>query len=219
MRWPCAPVRSIRPWIAPRVITTPARLRALSETCRNRWSSQPGWGVTGYRLAMGGFSFASVVLSYFLVAGGLLTGTLLIGYTHTSSQPLQFAMWAAGSFVGGFFAARASRGSTIVEPAIGAVLLVVTIAAMIGGSDVGKLMWGSGEMTGVGKFIGELAASLAVGAIAGAFVSEKVMGEATTSGIPWILYSALTAFGASMVGTFVATVLFAKGDAATLDTL
>jgi hypothetical protein len=168
---------------------------------------------------MGGFSFASVILSYFLVAGGLLTGTLLIGYTHTSSQPLQFVMWAAGSFVGGFFAARASRGSTIVEPAIGAVLLVVTIAAMIGGSDVGKLMWGSGEMTGVGKFIGELAASLAVGAIAGAFVSEKVMGEATTSGIPWILYSALTAFGASMVGTFVATVLFAKGDAATLDTL
>ncbi|MEO8841865.1 MAG: hypothetical protein ABI591_31435 [Kofleriaceae bacterium] len=161
-----------------------------------------------------------MILSYFLVAGGLLTGTLLIGYTHTSSQPLQFAMWAAGSFVGGFFAARASRGSTIVEPAIGAVLLVVTIAAMIGGSDVGKLMWGSNSgMTGVGKFVGELAASLAVGAIAGAFVSEKVMGEATSSGFPWILYAALTAFGASMVGTFVATVLFAKGEAATLDTL
>ena len=173
----------------------------------------------GYRRPMGGFSFASVILSYFLVAGGLLSGTLLIGYTHTSSQPLQFVMWAAGSFVGGFFAARASRGSTIIEPAIGAVLLIVTIVLMISGSSIGKLMWGSGEMTSVGKFIGELAGCLAVGALAGAFVSEKVMGEATLSGLPWVLYAALTAFGASFVGTFIATVLFAKGDGATVETL
>jgi len=34
-----------------------------------------------------------------------------------------------------------------------------------------------------------------------------------------VLYAALTAFGASFVGTFIATVLFAKGDGATVETL
>jgi hypothetical protein len=168
---------------------------------------------------MGGFSFASVILSYFMVAGGLLTGTLVIGYTHQSSDPIRLVMWAAGAFIGGFFAARASRGSTILEPAIGAILLVVTIVAMIGGSDAGKLMWGSDGVTSVGKLVGEIAGALAVGALLGAFLSEKLLGEATQSAIPWLLYSSLTAFGAAFVAMFVAVVLFMKGDNVSIESL
>jgi hypothetical protein len=159
---------------------------------------------------MGGFSFASVVLSYFLVAGGLLCGQLAITYAHTSSDPVRFALWAAGSFVGGFFAARASRGSTIIEPAIAAVGVIATVVLMIAGSDTGKLMWGAEGMTSVGKFVAEMAGSVAVGALVGAFLSEKILGESTLSAIPWILYSALTTFGATFAGTFIAAVLFVK---------
>ncbi|HEY0255320.1 MAG TPA: hypothetical protein VGC41_27515 [Kofleriaceae bacterium] len=168
---------------------------------------------------MGGFSFASVILSYFLAAGGLLTGTLVIGYTHQSSQVVQLLLWAAGSLLGGFVAARASRGSTILEPAIGTIGLAATIVFMIAGSDAGKLMWHAGEVTSTGKIIAEIVGALVVGSLVGAFLSEKILGEATTSSIPWVLYSALTAFGAAFVGTFIAVVLFAKGEAATYDTL
>ena len=168
---------------------------------------------------MGGFSFASVILSYFMVAGGLLTGSLLMAYTHQTSEPIRLVMWAVGAFIGGFFAARASRGSTILEPAIGAILLVVTIALMIGGSETGKMMWGSGQLTSAGKIAGEVAGALAVGALAGAFLSEKLLGEATVSAVPWLLYASLTSFGAAFVATFVAAILFLKGDSAGVDSL
>jgi len=166
---------------------------------------------------MGGFSIASVVLSYFLTAGGLLGGSILITKLHTTSEAVALLCWALGSFVGGFFAARASRGSTIIEPAIGAVLVVLTLVLTVTGSDAGKLMWHSGP-TGVGKFIAEMAAALVVGAAAGAFVSEKMFGEATTSGAPWILYSALCAFGSAFMTATVITILMLKKDS-TLDDL
>ena len=68
----------------------------------------------------------------------------------------------------------------------------------------------------------ELTAALVVGAIAGAFVSEKAFGEATTSRASrGSCYSALTALwrDASFVGTIICVSLAVRGDAATLDTL
>ena len=117
---------------------------------------------------MGGFSFASVVLSYFLTAGGLLTGSILITKLHTTSEVVGLLCWAIGSFIGGFFAARASRGSTIIEPAIGAVLVVLTIVATAAGSDTGKVMWHMGD-SGIGKVLAEITAALVIGAAAGLY--------------------------------------------------
>lgn len=147
---------------------------------------------------MGGFSIASVVLSYFLTAGGMLAGSLLMAKLHTSSEAVALLCWAVGSFVGGFFAARASRGSTIIEPAIGAVLVVLTVVATAAGSDTGKVMWHMGD-SGLGKVLAEITAALVVGAAAGAFVSEKMFGDSTESSVPWILYIALSTFGACIL--------------------
>jgi hypothetical protein len=161
---------------------------------------------------MGGFSIASVVLSYFLTAGGMLAGTLLMGKLHTSSEAVGLLCWALGSFIGGFFAARASRGSTIIEPAIGAILVVLTIIATAAGSDTGKLLWHMGGSS-LGKPLAEVTAALVVGACAGAFVSEKMFGEATVSAAPWILYTALTSFGATFMVAVIVSILGAKGNA------
>jgi len=155
---------------------------------------------------MGGFSFASVVLSYFLTAGGLFAGSILITKLHTTSEVVGLLCMAIGSFIGGFFAARASRGSTIIEPAIGAVLVVATIVLAAVGGESAHTMMQLGS-SGIGKAVAEMTAALVIGAVAGAFVSEKAFGEATTSGAPWILYSALTSLGAMiMVGTIVVIV-------------
>lgn len=167
---------------------------------------------------MGGFSIASVVLSYFLTAGGLLLGSLLQVKLKTTSEPVALLMMAAGAFVGGFLAARASRGSTIIEPAIGAVLVVVTLVVTIMGGETGKAMWHAGGSS-AGKYIAEVAAALMVGAAAGAFLSEKMFGEATTSGAPWIIYSGFTAFGATfMIATLVA-IIMVKSDTRSADSL
>jgi hypothetical protein len=158
---------------------------------------------------MGGFSFASVILSYFLVAGGLLSGSLLFGYLKSTSEAVGYLCIAAGSFVGGFVAARASRGATIVEPAIGAIAVIATIVGMIAGTSVGKYMWGAAQDE-TARLVAALAGSSAIGALAGAFVSEKLLGEATLSSVPWLVYSAFCTFGASALATFVTLILFVK---------
>ncbi|MEO6773170.1 MAG: hypothetical protein ABI467_09110 [Kofleriaceae bacterium] len=160
---------------------------------------------------MGGFSFASVILSYFLTAGGLLTGSILITKLHTTSEVVALLCWAIGSFIGGFFAARASRGSTIIEPAIGAVLVVATLVISVMGGESAREMWHAGGGS-IGKFVAEVTAALVIGAVAGAFVSEKAFGEATTSGVPWILYSALTSLGAMVMAAIVFVILAVRGD-------
>jgi hypothetical protein len=159
---------------------------------------------------MGGFSFASVILSYFLVAGGLLTGRLAIGYIKSTSEFVAYALFAVGAFIGGFVAGRASRGSTIIEPAIGALLLIATIVLMVGGTSIGKLMWHASS-DGVTKFVVAIAACSAVGALGGAFVSEKFFGDATESSLPWIIYASFSTFGACYIATFIAAIIAVGG--------
>jgi hypothetical protein len=151
---------------------------------------------------MKGFSFASVILSYFLVAGGLFAGTLVSGLIENTNQIMFYALLAAGAFVGGFVAARASRGSTILEPAIGAVAVVVTVVALAYSTALGKMIWAVArdETT---KLVAGVGLSSMLGALGGAFVSEKVFGEATESSLPWIIYTALSIFGACLLAMLI----------------
>jgi hypothetical protein len=142
-----------------------------------------------------GFSIASVVISYFLVAGGIVLGLLGLAALKQGSQSYLYGAFGAGAFVGGFVAGRASRGSTILEPGLGAILLVASVAAMIWFTPVGKFLWAI-RSEEAGKAAGIIAGAAAVGALLGAFLSEKLMGESTRSSLPWILYTALATCGA-----------------------
>jgi hypothetical protein len=165
-----------------------------------------------------GFSLATVVLSYFLVAGGLFTGTLALGLLKVNSEVVQYAALAAGGFLGGFVAARASRGSTILEPAIGGALVIATLVGLVAGSAIGRMIWAVDQEHTI-KFVALLAGLAGGGALAGAFVSEKLLGEATTSSLPWIVYTALSVFGACLMATLIAAALFATSQTATADSM
>src|SRR5688572_1774081 len=129
-----------------------------------------------------GFSFASVIISYFLVAGGMVLGLIGFALLEQKSEAMVYAAFGAGAFVGGFVAGRASRGSTIVEPALGSILLIGTVVAMGAATPVGKVVWSVASQQ-IGKTAGIIGGVSVVGALAGAFLSEKLMGESTTSGI------------------------------------
>lgn len=163
-----------------------------------------------------GFSFASLILSYFLIAGGLFGGTLLAFQLRLDDQWAMLGALAAGSFVGGFIAARASRGSTIVEPALGAVLVIASIAGLAYTTPFGKLLWAAAQEPTM-KLIGSIAGAGLVGAILGAAISEKLFGESTRSAIPWLLYTALTTFGSSLLIALLAQLLFASERGSHLD--
>lgn len=153
-----------------------------------------------------GFSFASVLLSYFLVGGGMFAATLAGNELHLSGELAGYGVLAAGAFVGGFFAGRASRGQTIIEPAIGAVAVVATIVGLAATTPIGKLIWAMAQDQTI-KFVAAVGLSGIVGAIGGAYLSEKLFGEATRSSIPWALYTAMSAFGASLLVTLFASIV------------
>jgi hypothetical protein len=168
---------------------------------------------------MQGFSFASLILSYFLVGGGMFTGALVTGSLKTPSDLTLYLLLAAGAFLGGFVAARASRGSTILEPALGAIAVVGTIAGLVATTAIGKLLWGAAQEQTV-KFVAATAASGGGGALVGAFLSEKLLGEASPSSIPWVLYTGLSTFGACMLAVLFGSILFVGGStSATADQL
>jgi hypothetical protein len=144
-----------------------------------------------------GFSIASVFLSYLMVAGGISAALLALTYLELPPERAEIAFVAAfgaGAFIGGFFAARASHGSTVAEPVIGALLLVGTLVALLVATPIGKLMWrlAQDQLTRTAAIVG--GASLA-GALLGAWISEKLLGESTRSSIPWVLYVAVAVIG------------------------
>ena len=157
-----------------------------------------------------GFSFASVFLSYFAIAGGTFFAALFAGRIGLHSEYLGYIVLALGGFLGGIVAARASKGSTIIEPAIGAVLLLASV--------VGLGLAGSGTdahvvlLPGTMKALGLTAAATAGGGIAGAFVTERLFGDDRPTGMAWVLFVAVAAFGAGMIGTVAGGVL-GKGSA------
>jgi hypothetical protein len=161
-----------------------------------------------------GFSLSSVVLSYFLVAGGTFFSALLAGKLGIHSEYLGYLIMAAGAFLGGLIAARASRGKTIVEPAIGAATMVLSIVVLglaVSNSAGRDAILLPGNMKGLMLTAG----ASALGGIAGAAASEKIFGEATTSSVPWILYVSLASFGAGVMGSIFGGVL-GHGDAGPL---
>jgi hypothetical protein len=160
-----------------------------------------------------GFSFASVVLSYFLVGGGVFSAMLVMALAGINGEIPGYLMMAGGAFVGGFIAARASRGSTIVEPAIGAIAVIATIVGLAAGTAIGQFLWrvSPGETA---KFVALMGGLAAGGAIGGAFLSEKLLGEASLSSGPWILYTAFATFGACLLATVFGSVILAGSGSA-----
>jgi hypothetical protein len=165
-----------------------------------------------------GFSIASVVLSYFLVGGGMFTGMLIAGFAKVTSDVVVYVIMAAGAFLGGFVAGRASRGATILEPAIGAIAVIGTIVGLAAGTEIGKFLWHV-DSDGTMKFVGLVGGLAAGGALAGAFASEKLLGESTLSAAPWIIYSALATFGACVLATVIATFIVVGSSATNADSV
>lgn len=163
-----------------------------------------------------GFSFASVILSYFMIGGGMFGGTLLAFQLKSNNEYVSLACFAAGAFVGGFIAARASRGRTIAEPAIAAVLVIGSIVALAANTPLGQMIWHAAQDQTM-RVLGSLAGAGLVGALLGAGISEKLFGESTTSSIPWLIYTALSAFGASMLVLLFAQLLMWSERGAKLD--
>jgi hypothetical protein len=151
------------------------------------------------------FSLAWVVVSYFLVCGGVTAS--LAAYAATRSQD-PFVVTAAmfvGAALGGFLAGRASPHRSYIEPVLAALLVVGSVVAFVYVTPLGRVMveQNRDRIVRVALQLGGIGA---VGGLLGAVVGEAAQTRAHGVGaFGWLIRSIVISAGALFaVGTAVA---------------
>jgi hypothetical protein len=154
------------------------------------------------------FSLAWVVVSYFLIAGGLCAAIAGFALSRATDPYAIAGALFVGAAVGGFLAGRGSPHRSYLEPALAALLVVGSVVAFVYSTPLGRVLVQqyrrevltvSLELGGVG----------ALGGLVGA-----LLGEATQPGphgeprLGWIVQATFIAAGALFVsGTAAALTL------------
>jgi hypothetical protein len=149
-------------------------------------------------MAKQGFSVAATLLSYFLVAGGIVLALILLVQAKLEGELVFYAALALGGVAGGAIAARASRGSTILEPAIGGLLVIATLVLVFVGTDVSTILW-THAPDDIVRIVGIAGACAAAGAIVGAIGAEKLPGPHSVSALSWLFHAAFSTLGSCFV--------------------
>jgi hypothetical protein len=144
----------------------------------------------------GGFSMGWVLVSYFMICGGFVLTAVAFGLAKVSGEWTGYAIFGIGAFVGGFFAGRASPHSSVIEPAIGGVLMILTIIGFFAATPLGQIMYdvAKDEVIKQSIILGGIAL---VGGLGGALLGEKTTGGGgpSRSGFRWLGISTLINFG------------------------
>lgn len=168
-------------------------------------------------MASRSISISSILLSYFLVAGGLALGIILFAKMGGGGKALFYAMLGVGGVIGGFVAARGSRDATIIEPAIGGLLVIVSMVVVFVGTEIGGVLWNVAQDEVI-EIVGLAGGAAAAGAIVGALLSEKLVAGYAQGSLEWLVLIAFTMLGACIVAFIVACGVAVRGttDASTL---
>src|SRR5688500_975277 len=78
-----------------------------------------------------------VVVSYFLIAGGVMLAAATLALLGVASELASQAVLFVGALIGGVVAGRASPHKAVAEPAIGGLLVVATLVGVF----VTELPW------------------------------------------------------------------------------
>jgi hypothetical protein len=159
------------------------------------------------------FSIGWIVTSYFMIFGGIYLMAVLLGALNIQGAWTRYAMFSLGSLIGGFFTGRASPHKSIVEPALGAIAMVVTLALFFFVTPIGQFLFDFGKSAIIRDTIIIGALSLA-GGIGGAFLGEYTTKNNERAGGPfsWLAYSTLISMGAILASFFLLTIMLVRGD-------
>lgn len=143
-----------------------------------------------------GFSLAWVVVSYFLICGGLCAAVTGYALTGTDDPYTIGAALFVGAGLGGFLAGRASPHRSYLEPALAAAVVVASMVAFIYSTPLGRLLVESHrdevvraalQLGGVGSAGGLL------GALLGEATQRTRHGD---SALGWTIHATVIAAGA-----------------------
>lgn len=132
-----------------------------------------------------------VAVSYFTVAGAVLVAHCALAIHDLRSEGHSYGLYAVGGGVGGWCAARASRGRTVAEGALGAALVAATMALLSLLTDLAALTEGFDRAdVPIGAVVVTLAA-----AVAGGNLGERFPPRNRDSAVRWAGLAALHVVG------------------------
>jgi hypothetical protein len=111
-----------------------------------------------------------VLVSYMTIGGAMLVAHAVLTVHGASAGTHAYWVYSLGSLTGGMLAARASRGRTVADAAVGAVLVAATMVAISQWVDVYRLTDGFDT---VGVPLSAAVVALA-GGVAGAKLGERL---------------------------------------------
>lgn len=164
------------------------------------------------------FSPVWVVVSYFLICGGLLAAAAGYAAVGARDPGAGYAAFFVGAALGGFLAGRASPHKSYAEPALAAALVVVSVLLFVRSTPMGKM-----AMAFVGTEVNRHAMIAGGLGFAGGFFGA-ILGEATQPRDPvllplrWLVLGVIISLGALFAGgTAAAIVLLNDAAKAALD--
>ncbi len=143
-----------------------------------------------------GFSLAWVVVSYFLICGGLCAAVTGYALTGTDDPYTIGAALFVGAGLGGFLAGRASPHRSYLEPALAAAVVVASMVAFIYSTPLGRLLVESHRDEVVRAAL-QLGGVGSAGGLLGALLGEAT--QRTRHGdraFGWIIHATVIAGGA-----------------------
>jgi MFS family permease len=163
------------------------------------------------------FSLGWIVVSYFLVLGGIAAALVITVAAEIRDRTIGYGLVAAGAAIGGLFAGRASPHRSLLEPAIAAALVIGSLVAFLSQTLLGQFVdvlihavttETADDRSDMWRHIGVIAGVAAAGGLIGGAI-----GELTASGTPspgalrWMGMALLITAGALLASSLVSHVL------------
>jgi hypothetical protein len=143
-----------------------------------------------------GVRFGWILVSYFMIAGGFILVGSMYGLMKIQNQYAGWAFYFLGAAFGGFFAGRASEGRTIIEPAVGGVLLMLSIIGLIALVPGVRKLWSLADKEKVTFYAVVIGVLIGAGGLIGATLGERTAPDPRpVDRIRWMGVSALITLG------------------------
>jgi hypothetical protein len=164
-----------------------------------------------------GSSLGWVVVSYFLVLGGIAAAMVIAVATEIRDERIGYGLVAAGAAIGGLFAGRASPHLSLLEPAVAAALVIASLVVFLSQTLLGQLVDvlihavtadTASDGSDRWRHIGIIAGVAAVGGLVGGLIGELTRrGEPSPGALRWMGMAILITSGTLLASSIVSHVL------------
>ena len=152
-----------------------------------------------------------------MIFGGIFLVSVLFNTLKMREGWTLYATFLLGSALGGFMTGRASPHKSIIEPALGAIGILITVAMLFSLTKIGMFLFSlaKGALIRSAIIYGVLGA---VGCLGGAIMGEKLSSDQHGSGpFSWFAYSTLINMGALIATFFILMILLLRGEITSYD--